>query len=121
MPCVVGILVAEDERNIRVMVRAILHQQGFNVYEAGNGNAALQLLAENAGIDLVLSDLNMPYMNGVELLDAMRLRFPHIPLIIMSAYTESEWASDAIDRATDCLTKPFSRQQLLDIIKPALL
>lgn len=114
------VLVVEDERNIRILLTSILRQQGFDVVEAPDGREALRLLREDGQYRLIITDLRMPNMNGVALLEALHEDFPDIPVIVTSAYATADWASPAVDNAYRSLSKPFSHRQLLDAVQDVL-
>jgi two-component system response regulator PilR (NtrC family) len=81
------ILVVEDEHNIRKLMTFILRQSGHDVRIANNGMEALALLGYISP-DVLLTDLNMPHMTGLELIDIARRDFPHLSIIAVSAFTE---------------------------------
>src|SRR6185437_16026694 len=83
------ILLVEDEQGLRAMAREVLDGQGYRVLEAGNGAEALALALDHAGaIDLVFTDVVMPKMSGAELIQELAQRWPRIPVIYTSGYTE---------------------------------
>jgi len=90
------ILVVDDEQSVCETIAMILRSRGYVVHTASDGTDALRRL-ENLRFDLIISDLNMPAMSGLELLSAIRSRFPGMPVVAMSgAY------------AADCLPGTFS-------------
>jgi CheY-like chemotaxis protein len=112
------ILVVEDEHNIRFLLATNLKQLGHDIIEAKDGLEALHILRQNGNIQLVVTDVQMPHMTGFELLSVMQVEFPHIPVIISSAYLDE--GKDALYKgATSFLRKPFSRDQLLKHIDDA--
>lgn len=110
------ILVVDDQRSIREMVETILTHAGYKVMLADDGKKAASLIEEHAGgIDLVLSDLKMPEMNGRVLLDRLRTLHPPPRYILMSATEPPEGMEDV-----PFLPKPFSLYRLLDSIAETL-
>lgn len=112
------VLIAEDEYNIRLLITKILEQLNHEVTAVDNGQAALTLIKENNNFDFVISDIEMPVMDGISLFSYIKNCAPETKVILISAY----W--DRINEATEkgvkfCLPKPFSRQQLLNIINSA--
>lgn len=100
------ILVVENEDNMRRVLTALLRRSGYKTLEAGDGEAALELLS-NERVDAVLSDLKMPRMNGLELVQHMRTRFRPIPVVLLTAYGTIGSAVEALKQgAFDYLTKP---------------
>jgi two-component system cell cycle sensor histidine kinase/response regulator CckA len=116
------ILLVEDEETVRKFVCNLLASEGFRVLEAKDGMEALELL-QDAGLnpDLVLSDVIMPRMGGVELASALRTLRPGLRVLLMSGYTESaSQASVALEEGTEVLQKPFSPKTLLARIQEVL-
>jgi two-component system, cell cycle sensor histidine kinase and response regulator CckA len=116
------IRLVEDERPVRSTVRRLLERQGYEVLEAGNGQDALTLIsARGAEIDLVLSDMVMPGMGGLELADRVRALSPKLPVLLMTGYTE-EAITRAGERPRDeqIIEKPFTLNTMLEKVRWAL-
>ena len=116
------VLVVEDEEAVRALASRVLGQQGYTVVEARNGVEALRLLDEGrVAVDLVLTDVVMPEMSGLELARRLGASRPEVPVLFMSGYTESEKLQPEI-RETDApfLQKPFSTENLALRIREAL-
>lgn len=113
------ILLVEDEEAVRKLARRVLERRGYRVLEARNGGEAM-LLAAGGGqrIDLVVSDVVMPYMGGQELIRRIREQCPTIPCILMSGYTED--ALDSAPASVEFLEKPFTPASLLERVARAL-
>jgi PAS domain S-box-containing protein len=116
------ILLVEDERPVRSAVRRLLERHGYEVLEAANGQDALALISDRkAEIDLVLSDMVMPGMGGLELADRVRTLSPRLPVLLMTGYTE-----EAITRAGErpheerIIEKPFTMNTMLEKVRWAL-
>jgi two-component system cell cycle sensor histidine kinase/response regulator CckA len=116
------ILLVEDEHPVRSTVRRLLERHGYKVLEAGNGQDALSMIAaRNGEINLVLSDMVMPGMGGMELASRLRSLAPKLPVLLMTGYTE-----EAINRAGDqphdeqIIEKPFTMQTMLEKVRRAL-
>ena len=93
------ILVVDDEEAIRILYREELESEGYEVATAANGQEVFALL-DSFAPDLIILDIQMPEMSGVEVLQQMRSKFRNLPVIISSAYPEYQqnfatWASDA--------------------------
>src|SRR5262245_1254209 len=89
------ILVVEDDPDIRSILQRFLARRGYAVKAAENGAEALELLAHEP-VDLILSDVRMPRMDGLELLGAVRQRDPEVQLVLMTAYSTVRDAVEAI-------------------------
>jgi DNA-binding NtrC family response regulator len=115
-----NILVADDEVNIRRGLAMGLADEGYNVYEAGNGLEAVKIL-EAKEVDLVITDLKMPEMTGEELLKHIVANYKNIPVIILTGHGTIETAVQMMhDGAYDFMTKPLNLDHLFLIVKRAL-
>lgn len=111
------ILLVEDEPAVRQLFAQALKRAGYGVYEARNGQEAMKLFdAHGDDIDMLLTDMRMPYMGGAELAHHLRGRRRTLKLLCMSGYPG---ALDA-DVAVDFLAKPFSRDELLRKVREVL-
>ncbi len=107
------VLVVDDEENIRFMLELHLGREGYEVVTAENGKAALDALAAG-DFDFVLTDLVMPGMSGVELLDRVREAGGRAQVILMSAHADADTALQAIKKgAYDYIAKPFRADEVL--------
>jgi PAS domain S-box-containing protein len=116
------ILLVEDERPVRSTVRRLLERHGYRVLEAANGQDALTLvLSRQSEINLVLSDIVMPGMGGMELADRVRALLPRLPVLLMTGYTE-EAITRAGERPPDehIIEKPFTLNTMLERVRWAL-
>jgi len=106
-------LVVDDERIIRNLVHRALARVGFDVTESCNGQAALDLARGDGTFDVVVSDIRMPIMTGLDLLEQLSLDRPELPVILISGSLEASGiqAATALG-AFDVLAKPFSVQRL---------
>jgi two-component system, cell cycle sensor histidine kinase and response regulator CckA len=92
----------------------VLEREGFKVYEASHGAEALDLLREGmAAVDVVVSDIVMPNLNGVELLLQLKSSHPELPVILMSGYATAELAELGIAAPCGVITKPFPAERLV--------
>jgi two-component system response regulator FlrC len=110
------VLLVEDDRALRDALADTLELGGYAFQAVESAEAALQALAEE-GFGLVISDVNMPGMDGHQLLGVIRSRYPQIPVLLMTAYGAVERAVDAMRQgAADYLLKPFEPKTLLDLV-----
>ncbi|MBN8732781.1 MAG: sigma-54-dependent Fis family transcriptional regulator [Acidobacteria bacterium] len=111
------ILIVEDEEKLRRVVELQLRSAGFEVDSAASAESALRI-ADRAG--LILTDLRLPGMDGLELIDALRRQNAQAPVIVMTAYGTVETAVEAMKRgAVDFLPKPFSMDHLTAVVAKA--
>ncbi len=115
------ILVVDDEKGVCHSFRKILGRQGYEVITASDGTEAIEMSGrENPS--LVIMDVTMPKMDGLETLQRLKSLYPGLVIIIMTAYSSSEKAITAMKYgAYDYLTKPFNNDRLLSLVKKALL
>jgi two-component system, OmpR family, KDP operon response regulator KdpE len=113
------ILVIDDEPPIRKLLRMGLSTQGYEISEAPNGKKSLELLAGKP--DLVILDLGLPDMEGLELLRVIRTRNESVPIVVLSSRGDEAGKVQALDfGADDYVTKPFGMDELLARIRAAL-
>jgi two-component system response regulator HydG len=113
------VLVVDDESGILDSLRILLKNSGFDVTVALGGKAALEQL-EKADPDIVLTDIRMPQVSGIDVLDAVRQREPHAPVILMTAQAELRTAIEAVNRgAFYYVLKPFANDDLVAIVRRA--
>jgi len=114
------ILVVDDEEAIREVVTTLLEAQGYQCAMVGNGRLAQEQLQKDSP-DLVLSDMVMPEMDGMRLLEWMRGREPDVPVIMVTAMHDLSTALEAMRRgAYDYILKPFEKDQLFLCVRRAL-
>jgi len=114
------ILVVDDEEAMRELLRVVLEKEGHQVTTAGDGAAALTL-ATRGGVDLVVSDIKMPRLDGVGLLTGLREHGLETPVILLTAYASRDSAIQAMKQgAFDYITKPFKLDEVRLVIHRAL-
>lgn len=107
------VLIVDDDPSILEVLEARLTAAGFKAHKATNGSSALELLSKYP-IDILVSDIKMPEMSGLELLEKTRTIFPQLPVIFLTAYGTIPDAVDAVKAgAVDYLTKPFDGKELV--------
>jgi PAS domain S-box-containing protein len=116
------ILLTEDEKNIRIITGLILERLGYNLLMAADPEEAIKLASEHSGkIDLLLSDVIMPIMNGLDLAKELKKTRPEMKKLFMSGYTANVVAmKDIVDEKINFLSKPFSREILSHKIREIL-
>jgi DNA-binding NtrC family response regulator len=114
------VLIVDDEPNVRRVLGTQLEQAGWATTRAESGEQALDLVRAQDP-DLVITDLKMPGMDGMDLLGRLQASFPEIPVIMLTAHGTVSNAVDAMKRgAHDFITKPFDRDEVVELVKKAL-
>jgi two-component system cell cycle sensor histidine kinase/response regulator CckA len=116
------VLVAEDDPSVRALVKSVLERNGYRVLAAADGQAALDLAHQEKGrIDLLLSDVIMPRMNGRDLRDVLSVLYPGLRVIFMSGYTGDVLTGlGDLDGDVQLVPKPFTPDILLEGVRKAL-
>lgn len=115
-----SILVVDDEPNYLIVLSELLRDEGYEVFTADGGENALKIIEESE-LDMVISDMQMPGMDGLQLLQAVKTVNPDLPVIMVTAFAEVEKAVKAMQAgAFSYLAKPFSNDELLVNIKKAI-
>ncbi|CCQ91807.1 Transcriptional regulatory protein pilR [Nitrospina gracilis 3/211] len=113
------ILIVENEKSMRDLLTIVLEKDGHEVETARNGEVAVDMIQDHQ-YDVVLTDINMPRANGIDVLDAVNHVLPGTPVIMMTAYASAETAVETMKKgAYDYLSKPFKIEELQLIIKNA--
>ena len=114
------ILVVDDEINMQVVLRAMLKKEGYEVFTAPDGREALKVLADD-DIDVVITDLKMPNLDGMGLLERVAADYPAVPVIMITAHGTVATAVDALKKgAFDYVTKPFEQDELKNVVLKAI-
>jgi len=101
------ILVVDDEPQVRRLASRALEQAGYRVIQATDGLEALGLFTDDAGIDLLVTDVRMPHTDGIVLAAALRRRYPHVPVLFISGFPRGTGPAPE-----PFLAKPFDMQTL---------
>ncbi len=114
------ILVVDDEQGHRTMLRAVLGREGYGVSEADDGVSAIRAV-ENEPFDLILMDIRMTDMDGIEAMREIKKISPSLPVVMMTAYASVQTAVEALKSgAYDYLTKPLDIEELKILVQKAL-
>jgi CheY-like chemotaxis protein len=121
-PATGAILLVEDEDQVRNLTRAMLTRQGYRVFDFGSAADALEFLrGQSAGVDLLVSDIVMPQMSGLELAREAQAVRPGIRLLLMSGYTETSMSTQGLIAAgMPFIHKPFTAASLREKVRDAL-
>jgi two-component system chemotaxis response regulator CheY len=114
------VLVCDDEQDVRDVVRLQLEQHGLHVLEAENGEEAIKIInSENnlVNLGMILCDIRMPKVNGVECIDYLIDNAPGIPVVVITGYPDTELAVDLMRKGVkDYLVKPIEKEKLLKVV-----
>ena len=115
----IAILVVDDEPMMQTLLERILTRDGYRVLTAGDGAQALQILGREP-VSIVISDLQMPVMSGLDLLKTLKKDYPRLGVIIMTAYGDTYTVKDALLLGADeYITKPFKSFEISMVVERA--
>ena len=113
------VLIVDDEAAIRRFAARVLLEEGFEVLEAEDGVQALTTIATGQ-VNAVVSDIVMPRLNGVQLMEALSISHPHLPVVLMSGYATGELVGMGIAAPCALLAKPFPPERLIEEVRRCL-
>ena len=114
------VLIVDDELNMRLVLAAMLKKEGYDVTSAADGREALSILKANK-MDVVVTDLKMPNLDGMGLLNCITEQYPEVPVIMITAHGTVATAVEALKKgALDYITKPFELDELKNVISKAI-
>lgn len=116
-----NILIVDDELNMRVVLSAMLKREGYTVFTASDGIEAIDIMNKKP-MDVLVTDLKMPRLDGMALLERVMEDYPSLPVIIITAYGTVATAVDALKKgAFDYITKPFEQEDLKHVVHKAVM
>ena len=114
------ILVIDDEEDVREVLRLHLESAGFNVLEAEDGEDGINILRSEdnmINVGLILCDIRMPKVNGVECVDFLKREAPGVPVVMVTGYPDTEMAAAFLKKGVkDYLVKPVEKEKLLGVV-----
>lgn len=114
------ILIVDDEKNYPLILSAVLEEEGYETLTANSGREALEILS-GAEVDLIITDMKMPEMDGIELLEKIKLNDPDMPVLIMTAHGTVDKAVEAMQKgACTYILKPFDNEGLVIYVRKAI-
>jgi two-component system, NtrC family, response regulator len=114
------VLIVDDEKNYPLILSAVLEEEGFETLTANSGEKALGVL-KHSDVDLVLTDMKMPSLDGIELLERIKQKDPELPVIMMTAHGTVEKAVEAMQKgAYNYILKPFDNDRLIIYVNNAI-
>jgi DNA-binding NtrC family response regulator len=115
------ILIVDDEEVLRDVLDAVLHREGFDVAMAASGEEALSVLDADDAVDLVILDIMLPGISGIDTLRAIRIANPNLPVIVITAYSSIDGAIEAMKHgAYHYIPKPFKNEEVILTVNKAL-
>ncbi|MDR4487693.1 MAG: response regulator [Nitrospirales bacterium] len=122
--CLGRVLVVDDEPDVRRVVRMTLEKAGYGVIEAENGEQAVQEVKSGENpllLDVILTDIRMPKMNGLEAIQFFQSEFPHVSLIVLTGFPDLNMATSLMQKGiVDYLVKPVDKEKLLGAMAKAM-
>lgn len=115
------VLVVEDEENVRKVIRLQLSGTSYEVLEAQDGEQGIKILNDNAlTVDLIICDVRMPKVNGIEAIAYFRREYPSTPVIVLTGYPDLKLAVDFMkEGVVEYLVKPVKKEQLIEAVDKA--
>jgi len=114
------ILVVDDEADVRDLIKLQLEEKGLNTLEAVDGQNAIDILKSGdnmVNVGLILCDIRMPKVNGVECIRFLREQAPGIPVVVITGYPDSGLATDLMEKGVkEYLVKPVTKEKLLAVV-----
>ncbi|MCA9457746.1 MAG: response regulator [Nitrospiraceae bacterium] len=118
------VLVVDDEPDVRKVVRMTLEKAGYDVIEAEDGEKAIEAIHQGENplmLDVVISDIRMPKINGVEAINYFQQQWPRVPLIVLTGFPDMEMATGFLNKGiVDYLVKPVEKEKLLKSVATAM-
>ncbi len=115
------ILVVDDEADVRDLIKLQLEEKGLNTLEAVDGQNAIDILKSGdnmVNVGLILCDIRMPKVNGVECIRFLREQAPGIPVVVITGYPDTELANDLMEKGVkEYLVKPVTKEKLLAVVE----
>ena len=118
------IMVVDDEPDVRKVVRMTLEKAGYDVLEAEDGEKAIQEINKDENpllLDIIISDIRMPKINGVEAISYFQQQWPRVPLIVLTGFPDMDMATGFLKQGiVDYLVKPVEKEKLINAIAKAM-
>ena len=118
------VLVVDDEENVRKLVRVSLTKAGYDVEEAENGEEAEKIIQAKDNplmVDVILCDIRMPKVNGIEAITFFQKQYPSVPIVVITGFPDTEMAVNLLKQGVmDYVPKPIDGAKLLDVVSQAM-
>jgi two-component system, chemotaxis family, chemotaxis protein CheY len=114
------ILIVDDEDDVRKVLRLTLTKAGYDVAEANHGGKGIEVIGADDNplmVDVIICDIRMPKINGVEAITFFQQEYPSVPIIVLTGYPDQKMAAELLNRGVyDYLVKPVDKDKLLECI-----
>ncbi|MCA9498264.1 MAG: response regulator [Nitrospirales bacterium] len=118
------VLVVDDEPDVRKVVRMTLEKTGYDVIEAEDGEKAIEAIHQGENplmLDVIITDIRMPKINGVEAINYFQQQWPRVPLIVLTGFPDMEMATGFLNKGiVDYLVKPVEKEKLIKSVATAM-
>ena len=115
------IMIVDDEEDVREVLKLHLEGENYSILEAEDGEVAIKVLRSEdhmVNVAVILCDIRMPKVNGVECIDFLRREAPGIPIVVVTAYPDAELATELMKKGLkDYLVKPVEKEKLVQTVK----
>lgn len=117
------VLIVDDEPDVRKVVRMTLEKAGYDVVEAEDGEKAIQVINKDENpliLDVIICDIRMPKINGVEAINYFQQQYPRVPLIVLTGFPDMDMATGFLKKGiVDYLVKPVEKEKLVGAVAKA--
>ena len=118
------VMIVDDEDNIRKVLRLTLTKVGYDVVEADHGGKGIEVIGSDDNmlmLDIIICDIRMPKVNGLEAIAFFQQQYPSVPIIVVTGYPDQKMATDLLSRGVfDYLVKPVEKEKLLQAVSAAM-
>ncbi|MEK6550000.1 MAG: response regulator [Nitrospirota bacterium] len=118
------VMIVDDEDNVRKVLRLTLTKAGYDVVEAEHGGEGIEMIGSDDNmlmLDVILCDIRMPKVNGLEAIAFFQQQYPSVPVIVVTGYPDQQMATDLLSRGVfDYLVKPVDKEKLLATVAAAM-
>jgi two-component system chemotaxis response regulator CheY len=118
------VLIVDDEDIVRKVLRVTLTEAGYEVVEAEHGGKGIEKIRSDDNplmVDVIICDIRMPKINGIEAITFFREQYPSVPILVLTGFPDTKMATDLMTKGVfDYLVKPMDREKLLAAVKAAM-
>ena len=118
------VMIVDDEDNVRKVLRLTLTKANYDVVEADHGGKGIEVIGSDDNmlmLDVILCDIRMPKINGLEAIAFFQQQYPSVPIIVVTGYPDQKMATDLLSRGVfDYLVKPVDKDKLLQTVAAAM-